>query len=389
MAEVVACHICGAQPMAFIRGFERLPRVTSDCHPWPEGGRLAVCRGCGSVQHPVDEQWQAEAAAIYQRYDVYHQAGGDEQKTFGADGAVGPRSARLVRHLRESGMLRMAGRVLDYGCGNGAFLRAFAAEAPGWTLAGADIGENHRRPVEAIGGAGYVNLTDCPEPGGQFDLITMSHCLEHLEHPLSLLVRMRSWLAERGQLLIQVPHVLESPFDLVVADHCTHFTTETLGELLDAAGFDVAHLGTAVVAKEITAVASPAPRQPRALTAVGSRETLPTEAFAATAVTWLQAVADSRDRLAGEGRSGIFGTSIAGIWLYGGARQAVKFFVDEDPSRVGRQIDGIPIVHPAHVPSDASVLLAMPCTLAAQLYKRLGSGPGRYHLPPPWPEAHI
>ena len=34
---------------------------------------------------------------------------------------------------------------------------------------------------------------------------------------------------------------------------------------------------------------------------------------------------------------GIFGTSMAGIWLYGAMKDCVKFFVDEDAAKVGNK----------------------------------------------------
>ena len=37
-------------------------RITSDCRPWPAGGRLCACQGCGSVQKLVDDAWNREAA---------------------------------------------------------------------------------------------------------------------------------------------------------------------------------------------------------------------------------------------------------------------------------------------------------------------------------------
>jgi hypothetical protein len=198
---------------------------------------------------------------------------------------------------------------------------------------------------------------------------------------------MRGWLCSRGRLMIQVPHVLESPFDLLVADHCSHFTTATLAALLEAAGYDLLHLDTSLVPKEITAVARPAAREKRALASASAVDVASVAAFVDGALRWLQAVMAARDRLAAQKKFGIFGTSIAGVWLYGVAPDHVDFFVDEDMSRVGRRIDRIPIVHPRDVESDASVFLAMPVAIAERIYHKLGSGPGRYHRPPSWPES--
>src|SRR5690242_7870875 len=88
----LVCQACGAASLSEVLGFAGLPRVTSDCMPFREGGRLAVCEACGVGQAVPDPQWFAEISEIYSKYDIYHQSGGREQHVF--DAATGRMRAR-------------------------------------------------------------------------------------------------------------------------------------------------------------------------------------------------------------------------------------------------------------------------------------------------------
>jgi hypothetical protein len=54
---------------------------------------------------------------------------------------------------------------------------------------------------------------------------------------------------------------------------------------------------------------------------------------------------------------GIFGTSIAGTWLYGELGDRTSFFVDEDPARAGKAHLGVRIIAPPNVPANGWFLL--------------------------------
>ena len=127
-----SCHVCGAPMLREVGSVAALPRVSSDCKPVPAGGRLCQCAGCGALQRPVTPQFLKEIADIYAGYDVYYQSGGLEQLVWdAATSTTLRRSELLCRRLAETGLLPGSGRVLDVGCGNGAFLAALAREGRG------------------------------------------------------------------------------------------------------------------------------------------------------------------------------------------------------------------------------------------------------------------
>lgn len=368
------CHLCGDSALDVVCGYKELRRVTSDCKPWPSGGQLASCRHCGADQAVIDTTWQAEAQAIYEGYTIYHQAGGAEQAVFDQEtGAAASRSTHLVECLVANVELPQHGRLLDVGCGNGAFLRAFAERVSGWSLAGSELSDRNRPMVERIPGVERLHVGQVTAIEGTFDLIAMVHVLEHLPRPIPLLEDLGTKLNPGGSLVIQVPDRTRNPFEILIADHATHFTSGTVRHLLERANYRVSVLTTDWVTKEISLVAG---RGPRAAVAA-SAAPQPDLAGCVENVRRLRTVIDrAREAAGSRQRFGLFGSSIAATWLAAELGDAVSFFVDEDPARGGGRHLGRPIYHPRDVPRGSRVWLALPDEVAKRVGERLrGSYP--------------
>lgn len=365
----VSCHVCGVARLELDPAFPAFHRVTSDCKPWPAGGILARCPACGMVQSPITPAWRADADRIYAGYTIYHQSGGAEQQVFQAGSGAGqPRSDLIVRRLADTVDLPTHGRLLDVGCGNGAFLSAWSRQHPGWALLGTEVSDTYRANVEAIPGVERLHTGALDALPGGFDVISLIHVFEHIPDPLSFLRGVWRQLAPGGLLLIEVPDCAENPFMLLVADHCSHFSPPLLAGVIEAAGFVDVHAADRWVAKEVSLVArrgphEPAPRAP----------SLPRDASdlvfqcSATLGQIVHQVAPLTRRPA----FGLFGTAIAATWLDAQTSGAARFFVDEDPHRIGRTHLGRPIVAPAEVPRGATVFVALPGRLAGTVAQRL------------------
>lgn len=376
------CHLCGGHALYEFVEFRKFCRVTSDCRPWPAGGRLHICFHCRGVQKNVDSAWRREAGAIYDNYAIYHQAQGAEQAVFDqASGRPSPRSRRLLKAVRDHVCLPERGRMLDIGCGNGAMLRAFHEVLPAWSLAGTEISDRHRDAIESIDRAEPLYTCTPDQVPGAFDLVTLVHVLEHLEDPAGFLVSLRPKLKPGGLLLAHVPHHVSNPFELVIADHCTHFTATTATELLQRLGFEVSAVADDWVARELTIIAKDAAVVRRH--SCESAGTSCARQVVAQRLSWLRSVAALARQLASEGRFGLFGTSIGANWLFGELQGAVRFFVDEDPNRAGRTCLDRPIYLPREVPRGSHVLLALPVTLARDVLRRTARSDVTFHLPPP------
>jgi SAM-dependent methyltransferase len=375
------CQICGGNGLEEIEAFRSLPRVTSDVKPWPAGGQLAFCTDCGAVQKLISDHWLDEARQIYRQYEVYHQSGGVEQRVANAAGLTRGRSAQVVEWLRAQAAPGPTGWLLDYGCGNGAFIAAFADLYPEWSKTGVDFDDRHAAELARIPGFNALLHAESDPLPKNLDLISMIHALEHVVEPVKLLSKTCQALAARGRVLIDVPHWCDNPFDLVIADHVSHFEPASLVRLLERSGLAAVALTGACVPRETIALASRGGQE--AATAPLRRDLEAGKRTLEGAVAWLGNVADHAMGFAKRERVGIFGTSIGGTWLFNVLEQHVDYFVDEDENRIGRRYLDRPVLSPRDVPSGGRIYVALEPRLSQAIAGRLTSGHTTYLPTPP------
>ncbi len=371
------CAVCGEGPLQEIAGFDRLARVTSDCKPWPAGGKLHCCAQCGAVQKPADDRWHAEIRQIYGAYDIYHLSSGSEQVIFANGSDAAPRSHALVDYVVKAAGLPARGRLIDVGCGNGAALANFSRALPDWRLYGSELSDKALPRLRQLPNFETLFTTDVGDIPGQFDVVSMINSLEHMPQPYETLTAAARRLTAAGTLFIEVPDLESSPFDLAVADHRMHFTQATLGHLAARAGMSALTLTNQVLPKELTFLGRQARPDGRQRPAPQAGRTL-----VEATVRWLVAVQRAAEQAAAAPNFGIFGTSIAGMWLYGPLRARVGFFVDEDATRIGRSFEGRPILSPAQVPAGSTVFVALAPAIARKVVVRLAGQPARFVAPP-------
>jgi SAM-dependent methyltransferase len=396
------CRLCGSPQLEGLPGFASLPRVTSDCRPWPPGGELVHCGACGLVQKPAASGWRREQAALYRDYELFRLGGTRDQPLFDARGqGRTSRSRQLLSELARVAALPRRGRLLDVGCGKGAFLAACSAGLPGWSLEATELDERSRARLEAIPGFARLHVGPPEALGGSYDLVSLVHVLEHLEEPAAALRALAARVAPGGGLFVEVPDRDQNPFDLVVADHASHFTRATLRRALEAAGLELRSLASAWVPKELSAFARPGPaaaaaagaRAPGFKSARAPADRASAGGGAASDAADLRAQLEWLERVCGWARArardsrrslGIFGTALAGSWLAGAVGKEAAFFVDEDPARTGGLHLERPVLAPAGVPPGALVLVAAPPAPAQALARRLAAAHRTWTpLPPP------
>jgi len=368
-SHLLECLYCGCENLDEVVFYRYLNRITSDCKLWPPGGRFGVCQSCGYPQTYATEIWHAEIEKIYADYTVYYQSGGQEQSVYDpVSGEPVLRSDYLVHKLKQTGAIAAEGRLLDVGCGNGNFLRAFAKAFPEWKLNGVEWDEKHNEILQGIPSfEGFYSrgVDDIP---GDFDMISLIHCFEHIPDPTSLLSSLRKKLKPEGHLFIEVPDCRVNPFMLLVADHCSHFSVESLNLLLLHEGFDPICATGDWLPKEVSLLARKAEQKPEALHLDYSYgKQLEQE------IAWLSKVSAHSNDLSRHGSIGLFGTSVGSTWLWAELKGRVKFFVDEDPNRIGLHHCGLPIFSPQDAPKNTPIFLALPPLVARQVRMRLQS----------------
>jgi len=138
--------------------------------------------------------------------------------------------------------------ALDIGSATGVFLRRL--RDTGWDVWGIEPGIDAARASIAWLGLDrdriqVISVEEADFDPDAFDLITMSHVLEHLHDPVAVLRKVGTWLKPTGYLKLWCPNYnsLERPvfgrycFGLDLPRHLYHFTPITLKSLVQAAGF--------------------------------------------------------------------------------------------------------------------------------------------------------
>jgi len=153
------------------------------------------------------------------------------------------KAANVVR-LCEEGGLPAKPSIVEIGCGEGGIAQAlhdlgFFGDYRGYDLSQSGIEEARLRSVP---GATFtaVRGDSIPESEGSADLVILSHVVEHLEHPRTLLYE-----AQRigGHVLIEVPLELNwrTPRDYVWDDlgHINKYTSTSIRHLVQSCDFEV------------------------------------------------------------------------------------------------------------------------------------------------------
>lgn len=153
-------------------------------------------------------------------HDYYTSAPGAGTKS-NADGHLSPGFLRLDRWARS--LLRLAderrrhaaaylddavpGRLLDVGCGSGAY--AAAMRARGWTVRGTEFDPLAAETARSMHGieVDVGELAGLAYPDGSFDAITARHVIEHVREPVAFLAECWRILRPGGRLVIVTPNV--------------------------------------------------------------------------------------------------------------------------------------------------------------------------------------
>lgn len=231
MSEALTCNLCGQS-----RDFAVLWK---DDPPY----RVLKCGHCSLVfVHP-----QPDPDVLAAHYDPSYYS--DWMITQARDRAH--MWEKRVNRLTRSGR---TGRLLDVGCGEGAFLQA--AKRRGWQVDGTELSSHAARTASSVLGVNIFRgeLVDAPYPSRSFDTITFWHVLEHVRNPMADLSKARDLLRSGGLLILAVPNVhnlvmqatyrlvrgrkmkLFSPEDREV--HLYHFSPATIESYLHRAGFE-------------------------------------------------------------------------------------------------------------------------------------------------------
>lgn len=248
--EYVPC-LCGGQE------FHIVYRSCPDRRHWTAGTfDIVCCNRCGLIQtnpRPTRESIKYYYPSSYVSF------------VEGEHGQLGRLlsflrwAIRVPYCLRYGGVPRVsspvgdANQLLDVGCGAGILLTEMVRL--GWSPWGIEPNEELAKSVAArlhigeerifVGTAEAASFAD-----EAFNMVTMSHVLEHLHDPKEVLSKVHRWLRSDGVLRIWVPNI--SSFEsrifrqlwhgLDMPRHLYHFGPSSLRQLLESCNFEIVKL---------------------------------------------------------------------------------------------------------------------------------------------------
>lgn len=158
---------------------------------------------------------------------------------------------REMRLTRWNKYLPQVGRFLDVGCGQGHLLIA-AKKRRKWDCIGVDIQIHMLRQARALDPNANIYVATADElcfKDETFDIITVTHLLEHTFDPLNTLRELSRALRKKGVLVVTVPNIAH-PFARLRGKnwrrinppgHLWYFSPQTLARLVEKANMEVVH----------------------------------------------------------------------------------------------------------------------------------------------------
>lgn len=185
---MAACMACGGEIVSVAK-YRFKSQQFRDIYP---DGAIYRCRACELRQARVDTIDDGRLSRYYG--DQYRQVAG-----------IGGSDAMFIYRPRAEGLVALARqhvpgkvtRIFEVGAGHGINLAALGEAFPGAELFTDEVDTTVSLPV----GIQRGTLED-----GPFDIVLMSHVLEHFTHPVAMLDRAAHALAPGGVLLVEVPN---------------------------------------------------------------------------------------------------------------------------------------------------------------------------------------
>jgi SAM-dependent methyltransferase len=350
--------------LSFFDNLSGWNHIASDQSWIHEKPTIAWCDKCLLVQRPRTKEWIAACDQIYANYDQIHpQRLPKETRILARSGDAGrvltSRSEALINRLNELFPISADCDWLDYGCGSGDLLRTCKDLIPNAKVFGSDV--NHRGRTLIVDHLGGVFVENIDTMSHSFDVISMSHVLEHIHDPVPRLRVLRNALKPTGRLLIQVPDFVQNPFDLMIFDHGLFFQPQSLTTILAQSGFQAIDVFDDWASNELTVVASPT-LPLHAKTSNLCERGLPYDLLS-SAFQFLESLLLEAATKISIGPISIFGAGNGGSWVASQiGPENVKSFLDENSELFGATFHGIPIQRPIGVDTKSTVLGVAPRT---------------------------
>lgn len=232
MYRITQCQLCSgrsfvnlyARPITYVHPWRDF--IDQGAFPFVINGKL--CARCGWIFKDI----AFTADELNRLYNAASPAASLEAEAF-ADKNAEYRSIRIFETVQP--WLPSRGRILDVGGRRGELMCAFVERGYDVTVIDMDGGAAISPRIRKVQ-APFTSFDDA-----RYDLVSMSHVLEHVTSPSDFLAHAKKLLAPNGLLFIEVPsELLTCLVKRHVGDHrhLCYFTKQTLGRFIESAGLE-------------------------------------------------------------------------------------------------------------------------------------------------------
>jgi len=242
-ASKIRCFICGSRLAIELKDvFDTRFGIEGEY----DIGRCEVCGLIQTVPSPSSEE-------LKQLYEKYYNFGGSKKSLY----------TKLRKTFLESVFYRLwmaidgdisfhsrrgQGRLLDIGCNEGRGLVIYRQN--GFDPEGLELNERAAQNARMAGFSVYTQSLEEFQPDEPFDIVVLSNVLEHAPNPKDMLENVHRILKTGGHVWISCPNSQSwlrwlfgrSWINWHVPFHLFHFSSKTLGQLLQRSGFETTEL---------------------------------------------------------------------------------------------------------------------------------------------------
>ena len=242
---LIACPVCKSDDheQLFDRDRYRMGIVTTGC------------KSCGMIFINPQPTPAAMLDFYVNHYRKFYESMATPTLEYIAKGPFQARADFVVGALRDviridqpkrPNLPKATQTMLDIGCSEGTLLKTFGESFPTFECYGLEPDANFAQFASKNSNAKKVVATDFESffaaNEQRYDLVTLTHVLEHILDPIEILTSIRNVLQPGGHFYVEVPNVMD-PEALGLGNlhigHVMSFSPQTLKLVLAKAGFEV------------------------------------------------------------------------------------------------------------------------------------------------------
>lgn len=230
------CPLCDSHSAEHLL---HLPFTLQQDSPLPDAYDIVACHDCGFVY--------ADTPATQAAYDRYYRECSkyeDPRVASGGSWSEYDRQRIDAQAARIASRLFPGARILDLGCAGGGLLLALRQK--GYRdLHGVDAAPNcvaYLRSQGIVATEATLSALNAAELTPGFDLIVLSHVIEHLVDIKPILLAARCLLSDQGSIYIETPDAASysekafAPYYFFDSEHINHFDTVSIATLAHRCG---------------------------------------------------------------------------------------------------------------------------------------------------------